>query len=61
MTSDLHFDLFMQEMRKRAAAAEPKQLSFKDAQFHAVEDVGVLRLSQIAAALRGARADSSRK
>jgi hypothetical protein len=61
MTSNLHFELFMRNLRARAAAAEPRQLSFDDRQMQEIEDVGELRLSQIEAALRGARADTPRK
>jgi hypothetical protein len=61
MTSNLHFELFMRDLRARAAAAEPKQLSFAHLQLQEIEDVGELRLSQIEAALRGARADTPGK
>lgn len=61
MTSNLHFELFMRDLRARAAAAEPRQLAFADRQLQAVEDVGELRLSRIEAALRQARADTPRK
>lgn len=61
MTSNLHFELFMRELRARIAATEPRQLSFNERQLQEVEDVGELRLSRIEAALRQARADTPRE
>jgi len=57
MTSRLHFELFMQEMRIRAAVAASK-LPFASAmRLPTNEDVGALRLSQIEAAMKETRAD----
>ena len=57
MTSRLHFELFMQELRTRASVSIPKQLAFDGMQSEVNEDVGSVRLSQIQAAMRETRAD----
>jgi hypothetical protein len=57
MTSRLHFELFMREMRIRALAAEPRQLPLTGIHFENVEDVGSVRLSHIEAAMKETRAD----
>ena len=56
MTSRLHFELFMKEMRVRAGVAEPKQLVLHGLQPDELEDVGAVRLSRIEAAMKEARA-----
>ena len=56
MTSRLHFELFMKEMRLRAGVAEPKQLALSGLHPDEVEDVGAVRLSRIEAAMKEARA-----
>jgi hypothetical protein len=61
MTSRLHFELFMRDLRVRAAAAEPKQRLLFGLHPEGVGDVGNVRLSQIEAALRDARADTPEK
>ncbi len=57
MTSRLHFELFMKDMRERTGNAAPKQLALiglvhPDDQ----EDVGAVRLSRLEAAMKDARA-----
>lgn len=57
MTSRLHFELFMQELRIRESASIPRQLAFDGMQPAGDEDVGSVRLSRIQAAMRETRAD----
>lgn len=57
MTSRLHFELFMQEMRIRAAVAASKLPVAAAMRLPTNEDVGSLRLSQIEAAMKETRAD----
>ena len=57
MTSRLHFELFMQELRVRASRSGPKQLAFEAMRQAGSEDVGSLRLSRIEAAMKETRAD----
>jgi hypothetical protein len=57
MTSRLHFELFMQEMRIRAAVAASKLPVAAVMRLPTNEDVGSLRLSQIEAAMKETRAD----
>ena len=57
MTSRLHFELFMQELRVRASEAGPKQLALHGMRREGNEDVGSVRLSQIEAAMKETRAD----
>ena len=57
MTSRLHFELFMQEMRARARETAPRQLQLTGIHAENAEDVGSVRLSQIEAALKETRAD----
>ena len=57
MTSRLHFELFMQELRSRASVSRPKQLAFDGMRPEGNEDVGSVRLSRIEAAMRETRAD----
>lgn len=56
MTSRLHFELFLKEMRVRAGFAEPKQLALTGLQPDEPDDVGAVRLSRIEAAMKEARA-----
>lgn len=56
MTSRLHFELFMQDLRARGAVAVPKQLVLEGLRPEGQEDVGSVRLSQIEAAMKEARA-----
>ncbi len=56
MTSRLHFELFLKEMRVRAGVAEPKQLALTGLQPDELDDVGAVRLSRIEAAMKEARA-----
>ncbi len=56
MTSRLHFELFMKEMRVRAGVAEPKQLVLHGLHPVELDDVGAVRLSRIEAAMKEARA-----
>jgi hypothetical protein len=56
MTIQLHFELFLKEMRLRAGAGEPKQLLLQGLQADGGEDVGAVRLSRLEAAMREARA-----
>ena len=57
MTSRLHFELFMQELRVRASASGPRQLALAGMRPEESEDVGSVRLAQIEAAMKEARAD----
>jgi hypothetical protein len=57
MTSRLHFELFMQELRVRASEAGTKQLALHRMRKEGNEDVGSVRLSQIEAAMKETRAD----
>jgi hypothetical protein len=57
MTSRLHFELFMQQLRIRASASSPRQLAFDAMRPQGSEDVGSVRLSRIEAAMRQTRAD----
>ncbi|MBC8007499.1 MAG: hypothetical protein H7X76_05570 [Prolixibacteraceae bacterium] len=57
MTSRLHFELFMQQLRVRASKSGPKQLAFEAMRQAASEDVGSVRLSRIEAAMKETRAD----
>ena len=57
MTSRLHFELFMQEMRIRAAVAASKLPVAAVMRLPTNEDVGSLRLSQIEAAMKETRAN----
>jgi hypothetical protein len=56
MTSRLHFELFMQEMRIRAAVPGSKLPVAAAMRLQTNEDVGSLRLSQIEAAMKETRA-----
>jgi hypothetical protein len=56
MTSRLHFELFMQELRVRASESGPKQLALDGMRPYGNEDVGSVRLSQIEAAMKETRA-----
>ena len=56
MTSRLHFELFMKEMRVRTGIAEPQQLVLNGMHPDEVEDVGAVRLSRMEAAMKEARA-----
>jgi hypothetical protein len=56
MTSRLHFELFMQELRVRASDSGPKQLALDGMRPEDTEDVGSVRLSQIEAAMKETRA-----
>jgi hypothetical protein len=57
MTSRLHFELFIQEMRSRAAVPGSKPPVAAPIRVQTNEDVGSLRLSQIEAAMKETRAD----
>ena len=57
MTSRLHFELFMQELRIRALEASPRQLPLDATRPETREDVGSVRLAQIEAAMKETRAD----
>jgi hypothetical protein len=57
MTSRLHFELFMQELRARASEGAPRQLPLNGMRAEDSEDVGSVRLSQIEAAMKETRAD----
>ena len=57
MTSRLHFELFMQELRVRASESGPKQFSHDGMRPKGNEDVGSVRLSRIEAAMKETRAD----
>jgi hypothetical protein len=56
MTSRLHFELFMKEMRNRAGHAAPQQLALAGLHPEEQEDVGAVRLSRLEAAMKDARA-----
>lgn len=56
MTSQLHFELFLKEMRVRAGTVEPKQLTLSGLHPDELEDVGAVRLSRMEAAMKEARA-----
>ncbi|HVY05154.1 MAG TPA: hypothetical protein VHB46_04180 [Burkholderiales bacterium] len=56
MTSRLHFELFMQQLRIRAAEDAPRQLVLEGMRPEEQEDVGSVRLSRIEAAMKEARA-----
>lgn len=56
MTSRLHYELFMREMRERAGHDMPKQLALAGLHPEEQEDVGAVRLSHIEAAMKDARA-----
>jgi hypothetical protein len=57
MTSYLHFELFMRELRLRSAKTGPQQFPLQALQAEGHEDVGSLRLSRIEAAMKETRAD----
>jgi hypothetical protein len=57
MTSRLHFELFMQKMRTRASESGPRQLALEGMRPQGNEDVGLVRLSRIEAAMKETRAD----
>ncbi len=57
MTSRLHFELFMQELRIRAFESGPRQLALEGMRATGHEDVGLVRLSRIEAAMKETRAD----
>jgi len=61
MTSRLHFELFMQELRVRASESKPRQLSLDGMRPDGNEDVGSVRLSQIESAMKETRAGRSDK
>ncbi len=61
MTSRLHFELFMQELRVRASESKPKQLPLEGMRPDGSEDVGAVRLSQIESAMKETRAGRSDK
>ena len=56
MTSRLHFELFLKELRARAGLGEPTQLALGGLHPEDGEDVGAVRLSRIEAAMKEARA-----
>jgi hypothetical protein len=56
MTSRLHFERFMKDVRDRAAHEAPKQLALAGLHPEEQEDVGAVRLSRIEAAMKDARA-----
>jgi hypothetical protein len=56
MTSRLHFELFMKDLRERALRDAPKQLVLAGMHLEEQEDVGAVRLSRIEAAMKDARA-----
>lgn len=57
MTSRLHFELFMQDLRIRASRSGPKQLVLEALRQVDSEDVGSVRLSRMEAAMKETRAD----
>jgi hypothetical protein len=57
MTSQLHFELFMQQLRSRASESLPRQLPLGGMRTDESEDVGTVRLSRIEAAIKETRAD----
>jgi hypothetical protein len=57
MTSRLHFELFMQQLRTRATETGPRQLTLDGMRADGSEDVGTVRLSRIEAAIKETRAD----
>ncbi len=57
MTSRLHFELFMKDMRRRAGQEAPRQLALTGLDPEEQEDVGAVRLSRIEAAMKDARAE----
>ena len=57
MTSYLHFELFMQQLRARSSRTGPQQLPLAGTQPEGHEDVGSLRLSRIEAAMKETRAE----
>jgi hypothetical protein len=57
MTSRLHFELFMQELRIRGLESVPRQLALERMRPEEKEDVGSVRLAQIEAAMKEKRAD----
>ena len=57
MTSRLHFELFMQELRIRGLEASPRQLPLERIRPEEKEDVGSVRLAHIEAAMKEKRAD----
>ena len=57
MTSRLHFELFMQQLRTRASEFGPKQFPLAGMRTDGSEDVGTVRLSRIEAAMKETRAD----
>jgi hypothetical protein len=59
MTSRLHFELFMRDLRVRASESAPKQLALEGLRPDGNEDVGSVRLSQIEAAMKEKRAGRS--
>ena len=61
MTSRLHFELFMQELRVRASESNPRQLPLERLLPDGTEDVGSVRLSQIESAMKQTRAGRSDK
>ncbi|MEO8156619.1 MAG: hypothetical protein ABI648_02400 [Betaproteobacteria bacterium] len=61
MTSQLHFELFMQALRVRASRSIPRQLALEGLRPDGNEDVGSVRLSQIEAAMKETRAGRSEK
>lgn len=61
MTSRLHFELFMHELRVRASESKPKQLMLEGLRPDGTEDVGSVRLSQIESAMKETRAGRSDK
>jgi len=56
MTSRLHFELFLKDLRERMGADAPRQLTLSGLHPEEVEDVGAVRLSRIEAAMKEARA-----
>jgi hypothetical protein len=61
MTSRLHFELFMQELRVRASESKPRQLPLDGMRPDGSEDVGSVRLSQMESAMKETRAGRSDK
>ena len=57
MTSRLHFELFMQQLRTRTSESGPRQLPLEGMRTDGSEDVGAVRLSRIEAAMKETRAD----
>ncbi len=57
MSSRLHFEVFIRELRVLASESGRKQLTLNGMRTEGDEDVGSVRLSQIEAAMKETRAD----